>query len=219
MSKILSSFQQGRGTWREWFCASFFRGFWLNWYLGLGELRFGEALGGTEGGYVFLGLARDYMTSPLSFERETRLMVWVYKNSGWVHFSQIWPLFWKRRFGLEFLLFQTFHFSDKFCVKMEPAEPLYTCPPGLPGDVWPKFLAQHPALPPWEGLSSTLERVILRLFFRGFWFNWVPGPGRASVWRGPGGYRGRVCFPRTGEGLHDFTSILWKGDKAHGLSL
>jgi hypothetical protein len=44
-------------------------------YLGLGELRFGEALGGTEGGYVSLGLARDYMTSPLSFERETRLMV------------------------------------------------------------------------------------------------------------------------------------------------
>ena len=132
----LEQLSAGQGDVERVILCLFFRGFWFNWYLGLGELRFGEALGGTEGGFFSLGLTRDYMTSPLSFERETRLMVWVYKNSGWVHFSQIWPLFWKRRFGLEFLLFQTFHFSDKFCVKMEPAEPLYTCPPGLRWSRW-----------------------------------------------------------------------------------
>ena len=95
-------------------------------YLGLGELRFGEALGGTEGGYVFLGLARDYMTSPLSFERET----WFESIKTRVEFilAKFGRCFEREDSGWNSYTFKHFMFLTNFdllCVKMELAEPFF----------------------------------------------------------------------------------------------
>ena len=114
----LEQLSAGQGDVERVILCLFFSWILIELIPGPGRASVWRGPGGYRGRLFSLGLARDYMTSPLSFERETRLMVWVYKNSGWVHFSQIWPLFWKRRFGLEFLHFQTFHVSDKFRLAM-----------------------------------------------------------------------------------------------------